>query len=162
MGDHRRFRDSKVKLPFGQQCVCCCITTLGHNKDDLRRPPLLTRLKTGTVRVQTVAELDSRALVPPIPLAHRSSSGRHNFFLYRMAFKCSLRISLHSSGRSLDMNPPTDGGTRPSVGRVHHTLQTLTSDASNRRQTPLAGDAHRHAATKESIRGNSGPANACD
>jgi len=36
--------------------VSCCLRTLCHNKDDQHDPPSLSRLGTGTVRVQSEAE----------------------------------------------------------------------------------------------------------
>lgn len=38
--------------------VSCSLSTLCGNKDQLRRQPPLSRLGTGTVRVQTVAEFE--------------------------------------------------------------------------------------------------------
>lgn len=36
----------------------CCLMTLCYNKDHSRRPPFLSRLESGTVRMRTVEESD--------------------------------------------------------------------------------------------------------
>src|SRR6218665_333759 len=64
-----------VHMLFSGISECWCLTTRCHNEDDQCLPPPFTRLGTGTVIVQTVAEFSRDLTSTPYFIPTRQESG---------------------------------------------------------------------------------------